>query len=335
MVDVTMTESSVQGLLGHALEEAKSSGNEVLGWLTGYRFRNEIFVMDAVQCRKYLHQSRVGAHADPMEEFRIATGYPRNAGIVGLYHSHPFRDDYHAEFRDLSDVHSIFHSHTDDETLIARGGKKNTLSVVTDGVALSCFAMEAGKVVSVEPKIINGSPEISGLKAFSASLHIQASSTFLGTELTSSIREVEQFILNLLETMLVPEKATISSNGKVSVQGLDSGSGKRGDSTVMLKPTQDGFYAELDIRISPKIFTVQEDPNEVLCSLRNELADDLAYLLWDSVDYKRLSSYLWSDVESVCIFMGKARTMKGPNDPLPRKSFIPPKRKLSLHRARR
>src|SRR2546427_3405964 len=112
-------------LLAHASQVARDRRTEAIGWLLGYFAADGVTVLDSVAATRYKSQSRYGAEADPREELAIATSYPRAVGIVGLYHSHPFKDETQ---------HAIFHSHTDDATLKARASRREKHpSVVTGG----------------------------------------------------------------------------------------------------------------------------------------------------------------------------------------------------------
>src|SRR5439155_1208378 len=114
-----------RALLHHAGDVARSSGREAIGWLLGFFVGDEPYVLDAHPATRYKHQSRYGAVADPTEEAEIAVRYPRNVGIVGLYHSHPFKDETR---------HAIFHSATDDATLksLAAGATRNRLTIARE-----------------------------------------------------------------------------------------------------------------------------------------------------------------------------------------------------------
>ena len=151
-----------RALLQHAGNVARSSGREAIGWLLGFYVGDEAYVLDAHPATRYKHQSRYGATADPAEEAEIAVRYPRNVGIVGLYHSHPFKDDTR---------HAIFHSATDDTTLKSRAARReNFVSVVTDGRSAECFVFREGFPAPVTPAIEESLSVAGHLKRYTTSV---------------------------------------------------------------------------------------------------------------------------------------------------------------------
>ncbi|MGC8913123.1 MAG: hypothetical protein ACP5JR_01960 [Thermoplasmata archaeon] len=158
MQEIVMVNAAKEKILTHAREHAKQSGHEVVGWLVGFFDADDVFVLDAVPATQYISQSKYGAEANPVEEMNLAMSYPRKIGIVGLYHSHPFREDF-LEATAGREEHSMFHSEIDDHTLSSRASsKKNYLSVVTDGYSLGCFLYSKKGAVMIPPKLVESYP---------------------------------------------------------------------------------------------------------------------------------------------------------------------------------
>lgn len=98
---------------------AKSSPQEIYGWLVGFEKGNSIYILTAITCERYEMQHYTGAAPSPLEIQEIGSALPNGLGIIGFYHSHPA---------------DIFHSSTDDKTLmnLSRSYPK-MISAVTNG----------------------------------------------------------------------------------------------------------------------------------------------------------------------------------------------------------
>ncbi|MFQ5884855.1 MAG: hypothetical protein ACE5IO_07120, partial [Thermoplasmata archaeon] len=170
---VTIQRDVIALFLSHALKESRTKGREVIGWLLGFLWNGEIYVCDAVPCSRYRRQTKFSAEADPLEEAELASKYPRNIGIVGLYHSHPFSLGRGSSlFRNLFDVGDFFHSHTDDLTMRSRAGKKkNYLSIVTNGIDYACFVMK-DRVEKVPPRIVDSISYLDAMDTYQTEIDI-------------------------------------------------------------------------------------------------------------------------------------------------------------------
>jgi len=161
---VRFSRHAYRTLLNHADRVARERGAEAIGWLLGFFAPSAVTVLDVAPATRYKSQSRYGAEADPREELAIATSYPRTVGIVGLYHSHPFRDETH---------HAIFHSQTDDKTLKSRASRREEyLSVVTDGHDAEVFVIKGGKH-EVTPEVVDGLSYKDALRRYSCDVSLR------------------------------------------------------------------------------------------------------------------------------------------------------------------
>jgi len=103
------------------------SENEIYGWLIGYQKDNIPIILAIVECKRFEQQSLISAipHAEEFQE--ISSIMPQGIGPIGIYHSHPFSS-------------KIFHSHTDDSTLISLSKQfPNCTSIVTNGKEINYY----------------------------------------------------------------------------------------------------------------------------------------------------------------------------------------------------
>ncbi len=118
------------------------SHDEIYGWLAGYQLDGVAHIINAFDCQNYIMRSYVNAIPDPLEVQKIGNLLPGGLGIVGIYHSHPFKS-------------KLFHSHTDDETLISLSKQlPNCVSLVTNGEDIHYYQMNAEfKLYEIEAKM--------------------------------------------------------------------------------------------------------------------------------------------------------------------------------------
>ena len=180
-----------RAILHHAGDVARTSGREAIGWLLGFFVGDEPYVLDAHPATRYKHQSRYGAIADPAEEAEIALRYPRNVGIVGLYYSHPFRNETR---------HAIFHSATDDATLKSRAARReNFLSVVTDGRSAECFVLRNGEPAPITPAIEESLSAAGHLTKYTASVAPSISFTASESDAAGVVAALERKVSSELD----------------------------------------------------------------------------------------------------------------------------------------
>jgi hypothetical protein len=299
--------------LQHAGNVARSSGREAIGWLLGFYVGDEPYVLDAHPATRYKHQSKYGAIADPTEEAEIAVRYPRNVGIVGLYHSHPFKDDTR---------HAIFHSATDDATLKSRAARReNFVSVVTDGRAAECFVLREGFPAPVTPEIVETLSMAGHLKRYTASVAPSISFTLSEPDTAGVVTALERKVSADLDRAV---KSATVGRGTVTLDGLASGATRN---RLMIEREDGRYRVELSLRLEPAVFVAGSDEDEVLRATRNEILDDVLFLLWRGFDASAV------DLKGVERFEANLGSLSvHETNPLPRKVYRAPKRATVLRR---
>lgn len=330
--DVTIQRDVIAIVLSHALKESRTSGREVIGWLLGFLWNGEIYVCDAVPCTRYRRQTKFSAEADPLEEAELASKYPRNIGIVGLYHSHPFSLGRNSSlFRDLFDVGDIFHSHTDDITMKSRAGKrKNYLSLVTNGIDYACFVMR-NRVERVSPRIVDSISYSDAMDAHQTEVDISFVRAMDRKALPRLMRELGRDLaehidstidVNSLRVRNLPKKG-----GRLSSPAADS----RGKGNVFRAAEEDDkITAEVHINLSPVVYTSSKKESEILEVLRNEMIDDSAYLMWKLLSSRMLDRFKES-VRRIEVGLGSFEIDE--DGPLPLKIYSAPERSVARKRS--
>jgi len=315
-VRVQIARHAYRQLLSHANKVARDRREEAIGWLLGYFSPGAVTVLDAAAATRYRSQSRYGAEADPLEELALSTSYPRTVGIVGLYHSHPFRDETQ---------HAIFHSQTDDATLKSRASaREDYLSVVTDGHDAEVFVLKGGKQ-EVSPEIVDGLTYRGALKRYTCdvSLRLKASPPISAMEGLVGAIEVE--VAKAVDRGLRGDVKLNPATGALSVPGLR---GDAANNAVAVRRQGDGVSVDLQIRIEAAVYLPPAQEDEVAAVLRQEVLDDIVYLLWHGLDPKALSGPI-ADLDANLGFLLIQET-----NPLPKKLFKPSKRALVVKRGR-
>jgi len=100
-----------------------------------------------VECKRFEQQTVISAIPDAQEFQEISSVMPQGIGPIGIYHSHPFSSE-------------IFHSHTDDTTLISLSNQfPNCVSIVTNGKDINYYQIGKNRetneinVKFIEPEI--------------------------------------------------------------------------------------------------------------------------------------------------------------------------------------
>ncbi len=122
----------------------KNTGKEIYGWLLGYerwhldatsKDRKTQHILAAYACHNYRIQTLINAEPDPNELSALDSMLSQGIANIGMYHSHP---------------KGVFHSHTDDKTLLEMGKiYPDIISIVTNGEETHCF-----KIIDSEVKEI-------------------------------------------------------------------------------------------------------------------------------------------------------------------------------------
>lgn len=330
---IAIKRSTKRKILEHAFENAKEDEVEVVGWLLGFSVKNTVFVCDSIPCTKYKFQSKTGAEPDPSEESKIACLYPRKLGIVGLYHSHPFRKDYReAEFRELASIDKMFHSHTDDLTLKSRSkGMKNYVSAVTDGANLACFVMRKGKIVEVPPVYTEEIDYKRYLHRFRTKFSITYEKRFELEDLNLILRAFEESLQNYVEDNLTPELLDFKKEGEMSyfvdLLGFEDAFVKK--SVIKVERDGNGILAKISISLFPEVYTNWTDANDLAVAMRNEIGDDIAYLMWTPLSSSHFEEDLHLRLKKLELHLGNFKVREIEKS-LPRKMYIEPGRKMLL-----
>jgi len=127
--------------------QAINSKNEIYGWLLGYERENIPHILAIFECKSFDHQTLISAVPNVQEFQELSSFLPQGIGPIGIYHSHPFSSE-------------IFHSHTDDSTLISLSNQfTNCISIVTNGQEINFYQMgKNNKTKEVKPKF--NQPEV-------------------------------------------------------------------------------------------------------------------------------------------------------------------------------
>ena len=214
---VHAAEEAVEGLRRHSLSEAKKYGHETMGWLLGFFKGSEVFVLESERCTRYLRQSQVEAEAHPSQESEVAFRHPRDVGIVGLYHSHPFRDDYHGPQASKVIDERMFHSEIDGLMLRSRSKRnENYLSVVTDGQNTTFFVFDraSNKVVDVEPRFEKELGYATHLCSYGADINLILQRDVRAKNLDEVVKELETYIIDYVYKNVEHSDVEFSGAGK-------------------------------------------------------------------------------------------------------------------------
>lgn len=308
-VSVRMQRSALRKINIHVNEVARSRGVETIGWLLGFFGRNEVWVCDSVPCTRYKSQSRYGAHADAREEVELAMQYPRNVGIVGIFHSHPFRDETD---------HAVFHSATDDSTLKSRASRhENYLSVVTDGTDTEFFVHRDG-AQPVKPEIVESISYKEEMKSYRCPLafSLRRETTLPRVDFVPGY--LEQEMLALVERDLRGDGLRVKKDSNtIEVPALQGGA--ESNSLVITK-TGSTAMIELEMILEPMVFVRGGNAEELRTAVKNEILDDVVFLLWSSLGGGSTSL---DGVKSFEANLGSFRVHE--TSPLPRKIFKLPR----------
>jgi len=315
-LSVRVQRSALRKVTIHGSEVARSRGVETIGWLLGFFGKNEVWVCDAVPCTKYRSQSRYGAQADPREEMELAMQFPRNVGIVGIFHSHPFRNET---------KHAVFHSTTDDTMLKSRASRhENYLSVVTDGTDVEVFVLRDG-ATPVRPEVVDSISYKSEMKSYKCPLAFTLSREAKPARVDHVPGFLEQEMLGLVEKDMRGDGLKVRKDTHtIEIPALQGGA-----ESNTLRISRDGGVAtvELEMVLEPIIYVRGGSSDELRTAIKNEILDDVAFLLWSSLGGGEVSL---EGTRSFEANLGSFRVHE--SSPLPRKIFKPPKRMAVLIR---
>ncbi|MFX1257785.1 MAG: Mov34/MPN/PAD-1 family protein [Promethearchaeota archaeon] len=187
-------------------KQALSSENEIYGWLIGYQKDKIPNVLAIMECKQFEQQTLISAIPHAQEFQEISSILPQGIGPIGIYHSHPFSSE-------------IFHSHTDDATLISLSNQfPNCVSIVTNGKDINYYQMgKKSKITKINVKYIE--PEIPKFLLFSLdeTLLIKISKSILNNIEDAKSLKVRIFnrISNFLENFW-KDLELFTKNSKIS-----------------------------------------------------------------------------------------------------------------------
>lgn len=314
-VRVAVARNAWRRMLNHANVVARDSGFEAIGWLLGYFSSRGVTVLDSVAATRYVSQSRYGAQADPREELELATSYPRNVGIVGLYHSHPFRDETD---------HAIFHSKTDDATLKSRASRRGDyLSVVTDGHEAEVFVLQEEKT-EVRPEVVEEMSYRDVLRRYVCDVSFEIETDLVLSGLEGLVGALErEASLEITRAFREKEAKLDAASGAVKVPGF-AGAATR--NAIRVTPADSKTRAELQIASEVAVYVPPEEKDNVLTVLKDEILDTVVYLLWHGLDPRGLSG----PVVPIEANLGSLRVQE--TNPLPRKVYKPSRRAIVVRK---
>ncbi|MEE9223856.1 MAG: hypothetical protein V3U51_03810 [Thermoplasmata archaeon] len=333
MVDsIIIREDAIDSLLSHALRSAKAHGKEVIGWLLGFFNEDGVCISESVPCTRYRKQARFGAEADPTLEAEVASTYPRNVGIVGLYHSHPFAMGFEGgHFRRISSLDDMFHSDTDDSMLKSRSSRrKNYLSIVTNGIDFSCFVMKEGSK-RIEPELVGEIPYKSALQSYRTEFTIEMEREVSHVDMGDVIGIASRELMNHVRKKLKEDgpsvsKGTINRRYRNSRRNVSS---RSRDNVLRISRENDSVKSEAYITLSSAVYTAKEDEKEIDSAMREEILDNIAYLLW-KLSLSELPDMKsgWATAE---VHLGSIEIDE--TGSLPRKRFQTPERGITIKRS--
>lgn len=328
---ILVRESAIDSLLTHALRSAKAHGKEVIGWLMGFFQKDSVCVSESIPCTKYKFQSRFGAEADPTQEAEIASLYPRNVGIVGLYHSHPFAMKLEGgHFRRISSLDDIFHSRIDDSMLKARSSRrKNYLSIVTNGIDYSCYVMMKGSK-EVEPTLVREIPYKNSLQSYHSAFNIHMETEMEGIEINDALRSVSGQLVERAKNMLKRDSLSIErvTSKKPRYSPAQKSQEDTQDNVLSFARVNGNVKGETRISLSPVVYTAFENEKEINAAMEEEILDNIAYLLWKLSASKISLGNRWSRIE---IHLGNVEIDE--SESLPKKRFRTPEREMTIKRS--
>lgn len=310
-VRVRFARPAYRQMLNHANNVARDRGAEVIGWLLGFFSPDAVTVLDAVGATRYKAQSRYGAEGDPREELEIATSYPRSVGIVGLYHSHPFRDETQ---------HAIFHSHTDDKTLKSRASRREDyLSVVTDGHDAEVFVLKGGKH-EVAPEVVDGLSYRQTLRRYTCDVSLHVHGVLEIAAMDGLLGALERDVAKALDRALREADAELdAATGVLAVPGFAA---KATRNAIKVSRQDGSVVVDLQVHSEAAVYLPPEQEDAVLAVLKQEIQDDVVYLLWHGLNPLALAGPI-ADLEAN---LGSLRVQE--TNPLPKKLYKPSRRAL-------
>lgn len=330
-----------RAIIEHALNGARENGYEVLGWLTGFSTEDTVYILDAVPCTRYRRQSRYSAEADPTQEAELASRFPRNVGIVGLYHSHPFKMDHESgEFRRLHGVSELFHSGIDDAMLKSRSSRmKNYVSIVTDIDTISCYVMRRKKPNKIKENLVTDINFKDYMRPITSRLQLSHMQEFeKSLQLSDMIRAMEYGLVSQMDRKLTDEEVSIQQGPLGNVLRLlpfeksSVSDPNTRDNFFRVFPNENKVAIKVVMNLSPTIYVQKGriDIEKATESMQNEIADYIVFLTWNQIDYSDFEKHLNPDIKEMEVHLGRLSTKYDEESGIPKKVYTKPKRRMTL-----
>jgi hypothetical protein len=325
----------------HALDVAREKGFEILGWLTGFFSEDTVYICDAVPCTRYKRQSRYSAESDPAEEALLASKFPRNVGIVGLYHSHPFKMDQESgEFRRLFGVSELFHSGTDDAMLRSRSSSmKNYVSIVTDVENISCYIMYKKRPKKIKENMVNIINFTDHMRPINSKVHLYYKRSFdKSLALKDMIRNIEEKLISDLGRKFDKDDVALSQGPVGNVMRILPFEPKPNEKAetkgnlFRIIPENDSMTVKAVMNLTPTIYVPKGyiDMEKALEAMINEISDYIVYLTWNEMKYSEFEKNITPKIKELEIHLGRISTKYNDESGIPMKVYTRPKRRMSI-----
>lgn len=340
--NVVMKRDLKMAIIEHALDGARKEGYEVLGWLTGFSTKDTVYICDAVPCTKYKRQSRYSAEADPSGEAKLASEFPRNVGIVGLYHSHPFKMDQESgEFRKLYGVSELFHSGTDDAMLRSRSSRmKNYVSIVTDIDNISCYVMHRKKPKKVKENLVGNISFNDHMRPINSKIQLTYEKSFDNKlSLSVMVREIEEKLIKDVNEKVKKNDVEIQQGPLGNVlrilpfeQNLDEKAHDAKGNFFRIASGKKNTNIKAMMNLTPTIYVQKGyiDLDLATESMKNEISDYIVYLTWNDIDYSEFERHLSPQIRQLEVHLGRLTTKYDEVSSIPKKVYTRPKRRMTL-----
>ena len=241
-------------------KHAKSFPNiEIYGWLLGYDYENQLYVVASVPCKQYTVQSQLVAEPSQEEVMEISKAIPGGIGVVGIYHSH---------------VGAVFHSATDDQTVKQFASVyPYFLSIVTNPDEMKYFQLLDEEVEEIKVKYYKENNLVQTNFYTQISVPI-SKEEFTISQISSQIRE--KFEGTKIDKILMGDK--------LLEDDVSSSKMKEKSCYVVLSTFQEQKRNELDLLIQMKLtanFTLNKNIklNKLFPLIIQSLIDDMYYKL--------------------------------------------------------
>lgn len=340
--DVVMKRDLKRSIIEHALNGAREHGYEVLGWLTGFSADDTVYICDAVACTRYKTQSRYSAESDPTEEAKLASRFPRNVGIVGLYHSHPFKMHQESgEFRRLFGVSELFHSGTDDAMLRSRSSRmKNYVSIVTDIDSISCYVMFRKKPKKIKENLVSNINFKDHMRPINSKIHLTCEMSFdKQLSLAKMVRTIEEKLIKDINEKVKESDMEIQQGPVGNVlrilpfeKGLDGDTSATRGNFFRITPLNGEMNIKAKMNLTPTIYIPKGyiDLGSASESMKNEIADYIVYLTWNDINYSEFERHLSSQIRELEVHLGRVTTKYHETSGIPLKVYTRPKRRMTI-----